>query len=92
MPRPAGGRSTRQSDWKPVEAVKVSTVLVDVAPEPMDSADSDTIGMLPLVRQAVLAGLNFCDLVVGGPTPTFLSSAGSWTLLEVSPSGWHPRM
>ena len=83
MPRPAGDQSTRQSDRQPVEVGKVFTVLDDVAPEPVDSpvsaglavADGDTIGMLPLVRQAVLAGLNLCDSLVGGPTSTFLSSA-----------------
>ena len=83
VPRPAGDQSTRQSDRQPVEAGKVFTVLDDMAPEPVDSpvsaglavADGDTIGMLPLVRQAVLAGLNLCDSLVGGPTSTFLSSA-----------------
>ena len=83
VPRPAGGWSTRQSDWQPVEAVKVSAVLVDGTLEPVDGpvsaglADTDggTKRTPSLVQQAVLANLDLCNSVVGGPTSTFLSSA-----------------
>ena len=58
-------------------------MLVDETPEPVDSpvpaglagADGGTNRMPPLVCQAVLANLDLCDSVVGGPTSTFLSSA-----------------
>ena len=58
---PLGG-STRQSDRQPAEAVKVSAVLVDVTPEPVDSpvpvglagADGSTNCMPPLVWQVAL--------------------------------------
>ena len=43
-----------------------------------------------MVRQAVLANLDLYNSVVGGPTSTFLSGPRP-TLLEVSPSEWHPR-
>ena len=62
MPRPAGSWSKRLSDWQPVGAVKVSAVLVDETPEPVDhpvpvglaGADGGTNRTPLLVRQEVL--------------------------------------
>ena len=56
---PAGCRLTRQSNRQLVDAVKVSAVIIDVFPEPVDSpvptgltgANSSTNNTLPLVRQ-----------------------------------------
>ena len=65
-------------------------------------ADDGTNRMSPLTRQAaleddlsrkeeVVAGVNCCDYVVGGPNSTFLSSAdGIVYLLETSPSVFRP--
>ena len=90
----AAGRHDMQLDRQPVEAVKVSAVLVDVTPELVDSPvpagiagnDGGTKCMPLLVRQTaledglsvneeVMAGVNYCDYMVGGPTSTFLSGA-----------------
>ena len=81
VPRPAGHWSTRQSDRQPVEAVKVSAVMVDVTPEPVDSpvlagADRNTNSTPPFARQValeddlsmeeeVVADFNFRNSVVG---------------------------
>ena len=96
----------------PIYAVKVSAVLVNATPDPMDSpvptglagADDDTNRMSPLTQQAVLEGdlsmkeevvaeLDFCESVVGGPTSAFLSStdgivdfAGDFTVVVSSPA------
>ena len=75
--------------------VKVSAVLIDMIPEPVDSpvpiglasANSSINNKSPLVRQmasednfymeeVVVADLDICDYVVGGPTSTCLKSAG----------------
>ena len=64
VPRPASSRSTCQFDRQPIEAVKVSAVLVDATPELVDSpvptslagADDVTNCMSPLTQQAVLEG------------------------------------
>ena len=62
MPRPAGSWSTQQFDRQPIEAVKLSAVLVDATPETVDSpvpaglagVDDGTNRMSPLTQQAVL--------------------------------------
>ena len=62
VPRSTGSRSTRQSDRQPVDTVKVSAVMVDVTPEPVDSpvpaglagADGSTNSVPPLARQVAL--------------------------------------
>ena len=86
MPRPAG-----VSDRQPVEAVAVLVdVTPELVDSPMPTglagAEDDNNGMPPLTRQAglegdlsmieeVVADLDFCDSVIGGPTSAFLSSA-----------------
>ena len=75
--------------------VKVSAVIIDMIPEPVDSpvpasltgANSSTNKTPPLVWQLVseddlsleevlVADINFCNSVVGGPTSTFLKNTG----------------
>ena len=92
MLQPAGHRLARQSDRQPVDAVKVSAVLIDMIPEPVDSpvptgltgANISINVTSPLVWQMASED-NFymeevvvadCDYVVGGPTCTCLKSAG----------------
>ena len=71
-------------------------------PAGLASADGGTNHMPHLTRQAVLeddlsmkeevvADLDLCDSVVGGPTSTFLSSADGIVDLETSPLVCHPR-
>ena len=101
--RPVHSRSIRQSDKQLFNTVKVSVMMINVIPEPVDSpvpaglagANSGTNNTLSLVWQlvseddlsmeevddlsieeVVLANLNFCNSVVGGPTSTPLKSSG----------------
>ena len=93
MFQPAGRQSSRQSNRQPVDAVKVSTVLIDMIPEPMDSPVPTGLAMLTVasttrhqqmasehnfsMEEAVLTDLDFCDSVVGGPTSTCLAEVAS---------------
>ena len=89
----AGRQSARQSNRQPVDAVKVSTVLIDMIPEPMDSPVPTGLAMLTVasttrqrqmasehnfsMEEVVLTDLDFCDSVVGGPTSTCLAEVAS---------------
>ena len=71
--RPDDKQPTGQFGWPPVEAVKVSAVLVDTtldlvdipAPAGEAGADGDVDERLPFVWEAVWADLDFCDSMVG---------------------------
>ena len=68
--QPAGRWSTRQSDRQPVDAVKVSAVMINMIPELVDSP-------VPTGLAGANSSTNdFCDSVVGGPTSTFLKNTG----------------
>ena len=89
-------------DRQPVEAVKVSAVLVDVTPEPVDSpvpaslagADGSTNRTPPLVRQAMLESGHFFTVILWSdhqPLHSRVVLMGSWILLETSPLVCRPR-
>ena len=77
--RPAGGRSTQQSDRQHIGVVKVSAVLVDVTPElveePVPTGTTGDDGDTEYISPPVWPGVDCYDSVVGEPTSACLDSA-----------------